>query len=75
MSIITDPVLINKMAMWRAKAADKTITLDDMKEAIIAMRGNRKAAVEASAAGRATKKKSPPSDKSVDDMLSELEGL
>lgn len=71
------PELINKLAIWRAKAADKTITMDEMKEAIIALRGSRKQAVEAAAAGRtrASGAKAKPSDKSVDDMLGELEGL
>jgi hypothetical protein len=65
----------SKLIEYRAKAAAGTITLDDMKDAIIILRGSRRAAVDAAAAGRSKAAKAKPSDKSVDEMLGELEGL
>lgn len=64
------------IADCRLKATAGTISLDDMKKCIIILRSSRKSAVEASASGRASKAaKAPPTDKKVEDMLSELEGL
>jgi hypothetical protein len=68
------PELQSKMLIWRQKSKEGTITIDEMKEAIIALRESRKTAAETSSSPRA-KSKSPPSDKKVEDMLSELEGL
>lgn len=69
------PELQSKMIEWRAKAVAKTITMDEMKEAIIALRGSRKSAVDAATAGRSRAAKAKPSDKSVEAMLDDLEGL
>jgi hypothetical protein len=67
------PELQSKIRMWRAKMADGTITLPEMKEAIIALRGGRKAALEASEASKGSKTKRPA--KNANDMLAELEGI
>jgi hypothetical protein len=68
-----DPEIQSKLALWRAKAADGTITLDDMKAAIICLRANRKAAQLANeSSGRKAAKKPT---RSADEMLDELEGL
>ena len=68
------PELNSKIAIWRAKCADGTITLDEYKEAIKALRGDRSsahAASEASGKKRAAAKAAIPD---ADDMLSELGG-
>lgn len=64
--IINDPEVLNKLAEWRARATAGTLTLDEMREAIRMMRGNRLSA--ASAAGKSAKKPL----RSADEMLSEL---
>lgn len=66
------PELQSKIALWRQKSLDGTITLEEMREAVIAMRGGRLAAQEAAAsAGKKTSKKPT---RAADDMLSELGG-
>lgn len=68
------PALESKIAEWRRKSADGTITLQEVREAIIAMRGGRVAAQEAAAAsGKKSSSKKPA--RSADDMLGELGGL
>jgi len=67
------PELQSKIAIWRSKSADGTISLAEMREAIIALRAGRKAAIEAASASRKSSPKRP--SKSADDMLGELEGL
>lgn len=68
------PELQSQIAIWRAKSADGTITLDEMRQAIILMRGGRTGAQEAAAAsGKKSSTKKPV--RKADDMLSELEGL
>ena len=65
------PEQMTKMIVWRQKAAAGTITLDEMKDAIITLRSTRKAANSAVKTSSGGKKASA----SVDSMLSELEGL
>lgn len=64
--------LINKVAEWKAKAEAGTITLEEMKSAILFMREHRRTA-ETSSAKRPSAAKRPA--KSADDLLNELEGL
>lgn len=65
------PELSSKIAVWRAKAADGTLSLDEMREAIRLMRQGRMTAVNAS---QKAKKTSGPA-KSADDLLSEISAL
>ena len=60
------PELQSRVAEWRQKARDGTLTLDEMKQAIIYLRGER----TAMAATSKTKSKAP--SVSGDDLLSEL---
>jgi hypothetical protein len=73
---MADPVpyeLQSKIAAWRLKAAEKTLTLEEMKEAVIYLRAGR---VNAASSAAATKrKKAIAAIPSADDMLSDLEGL
>lgn len=66
-----------KIASWRLRAADGTLTLDEMKEAIVYLRAGR---MSAATAAVATKRASAAGAKKTvisnsDDLLSELEGL
>lgn len=70
---VVPPDLQSRISEWRRKSADGTITLDEMKLAIIALRSGRKAAAEASAASGTKRTKKPT--KSAEDLLSELGGL
>ena len=62
-----------KIASWRLRAAEGTLTLDEMKEAILYLRAGRVQAANASASAK--RKKSIAAIPSASDMLSELEGL
>ena len=62
--------LQNQIAVWRQKSNDGTLSLDDMREAVKALRGGRIAAA-ATAKSRPTK----PTPRAVEDMLGELKGL
>lgn len=67
------PEMQAKVATWRAKAAEGTLPLDEMKEAILALRGDRKAAsVSSEQAKRAKAKKEI---KSADELFNELDAL
>lgn len=72
MSGINDPMLQAKIAEWRARAAAGTLSLDDMKEAIRAMRQGRLGAATASDSAQRARAKRVV--KSADEMLDELGG-
>jgi hypothetical protein len=60
----------------RLRSAEGTITLDDMKRAIIILRDNRTAAQVAAATSKASKpRKSAPSAASVADALADLDAM
>jgi hypothetical protein len=73
MSLLS-PEMLNKVAEWRAKSAAGTLTLDEMREAIVIMRGNRISAAKTAASSPSSKAKKGPA-RSADDLLGELEGL
>lgn len=64
------PEVNSKIAIWRAKAAAGTLTLDEMREAIVVLRGSRVGAAHASATAR--QKKAKAEIPSAEDMLSEI---
>jgi hypothetical protein len=70
MTLPVPPELQSKITLWRQRASEGTITLDEMREAILALRGGRKAALEASESSGSKKAKKPA--RNVDDMLAEL---
>jgi hypothetical protein len=72
MSIVT-PEMSMKIAAWRQKVAEGTLTLDDMKEAIVYLRAGRVNAQNASAASK--RKKAIVAIPSAADMLSDLENM
>jgi hypothetical protein len=67
------PEVMSKVAIWRQKALDDTLTEAEMVEAIQIMRGDRRSAAHASDASR--KSKAVKVIPSADDLLSELGGL
>lgn len=70
MATVIPPEVQNKISQWRQKAIAGTLSLEEMREAIIALRmGRRSAVVEA-----ASKSRKGPS-KSAEDLLSELDKL
>lgn len=69
----TDPQLTSKIAEWRSRAAAGTLSIEDMKQAVRDLRGQRTSAATASEQARRTKAKKVI--KSSDDLLNELEGL
>lgn len=64
------PETQGRLAILRAKAVDGTLTLEEMKEAIVMMRGDRASSVRNSDSSRKAKVKA--AIPSADDMLNEL---
>lgn len=64
------PEVASRIATWRQKALEGTLSIEDMKEAILAIREGRRGAATASEAARKRAKKEI---KSAEDLLSELE--
>jgi hypothetical protein len=67
------PEMMSQITVWRQKAAEGTLTLEEMRQAILALRGDRRGAAVASEKSR--KAKAPKAEVRADDLLSELEGL
>jgi hypothetical protein len=68
--VTPSPELQSKILLWRDHAAAGTITIDEMKEAIIALREGRISASIASDKSRA--KKAVKAIPSADDLLKEI---
>lgn len=64
---------MTKIAIWRQKAVDGTLTVEEMKEAIQIMRGDRRGAAIAS--DKARKAKAGVAIPTADDLLAELGDL
>jgi len=71
------PELQSKIALWRQKAIDGTLTPEDMQEAVLALRADRRGASVASGKATAARKKAaaPKVVPTADDMLNDLMGL
>lgn len=67
------PEIQSKIFLFRQKAAEGTLTQEDMREAILLLRGSRRSAAAASETTRRTKARKAV--KSADELLNELEGL
>jgi hypothetical protein len=63
-----------KVEIWRAKARAGTMTMEDMKEAVKALRAGRSLISQATG-GSKTNAKAKAAKPNGDDLLSELEGL
>jgi hypothetical protein len=64
------PEVQQKIAEWRRKVLDNTISREEMQQAIILLRQGRVAAAEAQKKSRSATPKKPT--KSADELLSEL---
>lgn len=64
-----------KIATWRIKAAEGTLTLEEMKEGIILLRAGRCTAAVAAQSAAKTRKRAIAEIPSADDMLADLDGL
>jgi hypothetical protein len=64
------PELQAKIAIWRQKAIDGTLTVEEMKEAILALRAGRVSAAHASENSK--RKAAKVAIPSADDLLAEL---
>lgn len=73
MSNPVSPELQSRIASWRQRASEGLLTIEEMREAIIALRAGRVAAVASSAAS--TRKKAIAAIPSADDLLGELADL
>lgn len=74
MTLSPDPNFHLKLADYRRKAADNTITLEEMREAVKLMRQGRVSAATASEKSRTTKAKTASkAPVNADDLLSELD--
>lgn len=74
--IINDPSILNKLADWRRKCTDGTITLEEMRESVKVLRENRMASAEAAAKSKSGgKKKKAAEPVNASDLLTQLGGL
>ena len=74
MSLVS-PELQSKILEWRVKAADGTLSFEEMKEAVIALRSGRCEASKTAQNAAVKRKKAISAIPSAEDMMSELEGL
>lgn len=70
---MASPELNAKISVWRQAALDGTLSPEDLRQAIDALRGERRGAAVASDKSR--KAKAVREIPSADDLLNELEGL
>ncbi len=75
MTFAQSPELQAKLASWRLRAAEGTLTLEEMKEAIKFLRQDRVSAGRAAATTASKRKKAFAEIPAADDMLADLEGL
>lgn len=75
--IINDPALLNQISVWRSKAVDGSITLEEMREAMRVLRANRLSSMEAAAKSKSgsRSKKAPAAPVNAGDLLDQLNGL
>jgi hypothetical protein len=69
------PDLQAKISIWRQRAVEGTLTLDETRQAIEALRAGRISAAYASEGSRAKKTKAKADIPAADDLLAELGGL
>lgn len=65
-----DSETLNRIAQWRSKALAGTLTVDEMKDAIIVLRESRRSSFTESSVRKAVSRKAPARD--VDSMLDDL---
>ena len=65
----------SKILEWRVKAAEGTLSFEEMKEAVTALRSGRREASKTAQNAAVKRKKAIAAIPSAEDMMSELEGL
>lgn len=73
--MIPSPETQAKIALWRQKAVEGTLTKEEMREALVLMRGERRSAAVASETARKTAARKVKPQLDGDDLLAELAGL
>lgn len=71
---MTNPIpdeLQAKISAWRRKAADDSLSIEEMKEAIVHLRAGRISAATASKSGK-KKSVAPPADELMKELLGDL---
>ena len=69
------PELQSKILEWRVKSVEGTLSFEEMKEAVAALRAGRCEASKSAQTAAKTRKKAIAAIPSAEDMMSELEGL
>lgn len=70
------PEMQSQIQLWRQKARDGTLTQDEMRQAIVALRQDRVGAAATSAKSKTTRATAKAkANVNSDDLLSELDGL
>jgi hypothetical protein len=69
---MASPELNAKISLWRQQAIDGTLSQSDLREAIAALRGDRKSAAVASEKSKTKKAAAAKPAPSADDLLDEL---
>lgn len=64
-----------KIAAWRIKAVEGTLSLEEMKEGVIFLRAGRLTAATAAQKSASTRKKAIAAIPSAEDMLADLDSL
>jgi hypothetical protein len=72
---VQSPELQSKLAQWRQKSIDGTITLEELKEAVRIMRSDRHAALDAQMKSASGAKRTAKAPVDTAKLLSDLENL
>jgi len=64
------PEMQSKLAIWRQKAADGSISIEEMRQAVRELRAGRQAAIQTASAAKRSSAKTPT--RSAEDLLGEL---
>ena len=72
---VQSPELQSKLALWRQKSIDGTITLEELKEAVRIMRSDRHAALDAQMKSASGTKRTAKAPVDTAKLLNDLENL
>lgn len=72
---VQSPELQSKLALWRQKSIDGTITLEELKEAVRIMRADRHAALDAQMKSSSGARKSTKAPVDTAKLMNDLENL
>lgn len=72
---VQSPELQSKLALWRQKSIDGTITLEELKEAVKIMRADRHAALDAQMKSSSSGSRAKKAPVDTQKLLNDLENL